>query len=132
MRVERLRFVPHFLWGRKTATVMRHLVPAAVMFLVAALPAQAEDIAPEALNSLSTVHRISDRPVFDTKGGRIGSVASTTPRGDGMLWSVTIRLENGRQVNGLPANGVATQTILASQASFDGSRVIAEADGPRG
>jgi hypothetical protein len=132
MRMERLRFVPHWLEARKTGTAMRHLVPAAVMLLGAALPARAEDLAPEALNSLSTVQRISDRPVFDTRGGRIGSVASTTPRGDGMLWSVTIRLENGRQVNGQPANGAATQTILASQASFDGMRVIAEAAEPRG
>jgi hypothetical protein len=107
-------------------------VAVAVLLLGVALPARAEDMAPEALNSLSTVYRISDRPVFDTRGGRIGSVASVTPRGDGMLWSVTIRLENGRQVNGQPANGAATQTILATQASFDGARVIAEAAGPRG
>lgn len=95
--------------------------------LCAALPARAEDIAPEALNSLSRVHQLGNRPVFDVRGGRIGSVVSVTPRGDGMLWSVTIRLENGRQVNGQPANGAATQTILATQASFDGTRVIAEA-----
>lgn len=107
---------------------MRALFAAAIL-ITCALPAYAEDIAPEALNSLSRVHRIDNQPVFDIKGVRIGSVASVTPTGDGMLWSVTIRLENGRQVNGQPANGAATQSILASQASFDGTRVIAE--GPR-
>ena len=86
----------------------------------------APDIAPEALNSLSTVYTIDAMPVFDTKGARIGSIAGVTPRGDGMLWSVTIRLENGRQVNGQPANGATTQGILASQASFNGQKIIAD------
>lgn len=116
--------------------IVQHLpLTAAIVvatLLCGPLPALAEDIAPQALNSLSVAYNINAKPVFDANGGHIGSVASVTPRGDGMLWSVTIRLENGRQVNGQPANGAATQTILAGDASYDGTRVIAEAGAPRG
>jgi hypothetical protein len=117
------------------------LLSAAMVFLVplcAALPAQAQDnvipdLAPEALNSLSTVYVINAMPVFDIHGAPIGRVQGVTPRANGMLWSVTILLEHGRQVNGQPANGAATQTILASDASFDGRRVIADVSAqPRG
>lgn len=103
----------------------------------AALPAYAQDaapadIAPEALNSLSTVHVLNAMPVFDVHGTPIGRVSGVTPRGNGMLWSVTILLEHGRQVNGQPSAGAATQTILARDASFDGHRVIATAPDYRG
>lgn len=93
----------------------------------------APELAPEALNSLSTVYVINAMPVYNIHGEPIGRVQGVTPRGDGMMWSVTILLEHGRQVNGQPANGATTQTILASDASFDGRRVIAEAPAsPRG
>jgi hypothetical protein len=93
----------------------------------------APNLAPEALNSLSMVHIINAMPVFDVHGAPIGRVQGVTPRGDGMLWSVTILLEHGRQVNGQPAGGATTQTILASDASFDGRRVIADVSAhPRG
>lgn len=112
----------------------------AVLLLCAALPARAQndtpnappDIAPEALNSLSTVHVINAMPVIDVHGAPIGRVSGVTPRGDGMVWSVTILLEHGRQVNGRPAAGATTQTILARDASFDGRRVIATAPDYKG
>jgi hypothetical protein len=116
---------------------MRNLLLSAAMVLLIPLPAQAQDaapdLAPEALNSLSTVYVINAMPVFDVHGMPIGRVQGVTPRGDGMLWSVTILLEHGRQVNGQPAGGATTQTILASDASFDGRRVIADVSAhPRG
>ncbi|MCP5410935.1 MAG: hypothetical protein H6924_02145 [Alphaproteobacteria bacterium] len=111
--------------------MVRDFVIIGGLLAVAVLPAQAQEdgIAPEALNSLSRVHvaAITAKPVFDIHGERIGSISGVTPTGDGMVWSVTIRLENGRQVNGQPANGAPTQSILASQASFDGERVVADA-----
>ena len=83
---------------------------------------RAAAIAPQALNSLSATPALLAAPVFDTHGTRIGTVAAVTPRPGGKLWSVTIRL----------ANGTATQTVLASSASFDGQRVIVALPRPGG
>ena len=51
-----------------------------------------------------------------------------TPGPTGNLWSVTIRLTNGPQ-----GQAGATQTVLASHASFDGQKVVVDlASQPRG
>lgn len=126
--------------SKKAWVMVRNLLLAAVFpAVLGTLPAWAQGpepgLAPEALNSLSRVHivKIDAKPVFDIHGARIGSVTGVTPTGDGMVWSVTIRLEAGRQVNGQPANGATSQTILGSDASFDGQRVIADLPAsPRG
>jgi hypothetical protein len=93
--------------------------------MVLVLPARAEPVAPQALNSLSSTPALVAAPVFDTSGARIGSVANVTPGPTGNLWSITIRLENGPQ-----GQAGATRTVLASQASFDGQKVVVDLAGP--
>jgi len=119
--MERLSVPLHFP-GRTAVAALLHATLAVAAAAMIAGAAQAAPIAPQALNSLSATPALLAAPVFDTHGTRIGTVAAVTPRPDGKLWSVTIRL----------ANGTATQTVLASSASFDGQRVIVALPRPGG
>jgi len=124
--MERLCPPPHFRRRAVAEVIVRSLLPVAAMALV--LSAQADPVAPQALNSLSSTPALVAAPVFDTNGARIGSVANVTPGPTGNLWSVTVRLTNGPQ-----GQAGATQTVLASHASFDGQKVVVDLMGqPRG
>jgi sporulation protein YlmC with PRC-barrel domain len=100
---------------------MSRLVFSGLLLLVPVL-AHAEDMAPSALNSLSSVPPgIASAQVMDQNGHALGKVEQVQTDQDGKPTAISIRSTNtGRIV-----------VVAAAEASFDGRVVITSSDQPQ-
>lgn len=83
--------------------------------LLLSAPAFAEDLAPMALNSLSTAPNVAARPVMDQHGKQIGTAQAVQTDAFGKPSAVSLRTSDGRTI-----------VLGAAVVSYDGRMLVAD------
>lgn len=83
-------------------------------------PAFAEDLAPMALNSLSTAPNIASRPVMDQHGKTIGTAQAVQTDASGKPSAMSLRTPDGKII-----------VLGAAAVSFDGRVLVADSQEPQ-
>lgn len=78
-------------------------------------PAFAEDLAPMALNSLSTAPNIASQPVMDQHGKRIGTAQAVQTDASGKPAALSLRTADGKLI-----------VLGAAAISYDGHVLVAD------
>jgi hypothetical protein len=89
-----------------------------LLFLSA--PAVAQDLAPMALNSLSTAPNVASRPVMDQHGKAIGTAQAVQTDASGKPSAMSLRTADGRII-----------VLGAAAVSFDGRVLVADSQEPQ-
>jgi hypothetical protein len=88
--------------------------------LLLSAPAVAEDLAPMALNSLSTAPNVAARPVMDQHGKEIGKAQAVQTDAFGKPSAMSLRTADGRTI-----------VLGAAAVSFDGRVLVADSQEPQ-
>jgi hypothetical protein len=88
--------------------------------LLLSAPAFAEDLAPMALNSLSTAPNVASRSVMDQHGKEIGTAQAVQTDASGKPSAMSLRTADGRII-----------VLGAAAVSFDGRVLVADSQEPQ-
>lgn len=93
---------------------------AVAILVVFSAPAVAEDLAPMALNSLSTAPDIASRPVMDQHGKTIGTAQAVQTDASGKPSAISLRTPDGKTI-----------VLGAAAVSYDGRVLVADSGEPQ-